>query len=83
MGGVVQELQLPSGNVLFEWHSVDHVSPAESYAAITSPFDYFHLELDRADRGREPTRLRAQHLDDLQDRPWKRRSDLATRWEEQ
>jgi Arylsulfotransferase (ASST) len=44
--GVVQELELPSGRVLFEWHSLDHVAPTESYAtAVTAAgnVDYFHL----------------------------------------
>lgn len=44
---VVQELDLRTGNVLFEWHSLDHVSLASSYIpyvkAQTTPWDYFHL----------------------------------------
>ncbi|HEY6539226.1 MAG TPA: arylsulfotransferase family protein [Candidatus Dormibacteraeota bacterium] len=44
---VVQELDLRSGNVLFEWHSLDHVAPASSYIpynrAQATPWDYFHL----------------------------------------
>ncbi|MGH7691832.1 MAG: arylsulfotransferase family protein [Candidatus Dormibacteria bacterium] len=44
---VVQELDLRTGNVLFEWHSLDHVSPSASYfhyvAAQSTPLDYFHL----------------------------------------
>jgi len=43
VGGVVRELALPSGAVLFEWHSVDHVALEESYAGIDHPFDYFHI----------------------------------------
>jgi len=45
--GVVQEIDIPSGNVLFEWHSLDHVGLDESYeplpASSTTPWDYFHL----------------------------------------
>jgi hypothetical protein len=43
--GVVQEIAVATGRVLFEWHSLDHVSPAESYAPIQpdEPYDYFHL----------------------------------------
>ena len=46
VGGVVQELELPSGNVLFEWHSLDHVSLDESHSGFQSQygyFDYFHV----------------------------------------
>ncbi len=49
--GVVQEVDIASGKVLFEWHSSDHVSLTESYAkpppaargAKAAPYDYFHL----------------------------------------
>ncbi len=44
--GVVQELDIATGRVLFEWHSADHVDPAESYEALpkdASPWDYFHV----------------------------------------
>jgi len=51
VGGVLQELELPSGRVLFEWRSLDHVTIDESHAAISTdtPYDYFHInsiELD-------------------------------------
>src|SRR5579862_433254 len=44
--GIVQELDIDTGRVLFEWHSLDHVGLEESYR--TSPtaagnIDYFHL----------------------------------------
>jgi hypothetical protein len=42
---VVQELDVATGNVLFSWHSLDHVPPAESEYAPPSngnAFDYFH-----------------------------------------
>src|SRR5215204_1832426 len=45
--GIVQELDIESGEVLFEWHSLDHVGLDETYATVSqdgSPgFDYFHL----------------------------------------
>lgn len=41
--GVVQELALPSGRVLFEWHSLDHVALTESHQSIGPRFDYFHV----------------------------------------
>ena len=44
IGGVVQELALPSGHVLFEWRSLDHVAVAETHAIYTGhPLDYFHV----------------------------------------
>jgi hypothetical protein len=52
IGGVVQELELPSGRVLFEWRSLDHVAVGESHWpwSQTGAYDYFHVnsvELDR------------------------------------
>jgi hypothetical protein len=45
--GVVQEIDIANGHVLFEWHSLDHVGLDESHAPVsTSPtvaWDYFHL----------------------------------------
>jgi hypothetical protein len=45
--GVVQELDVDSGRVLFEWHSLDHVGLDESHAPVptsaTTAWDYFHL----------------------------------------
>jgi len=44
IGGVVQELALPSGRVLFEWRSLDHVKIEETHAAYRGhPLDYFHV----------------------------------------
>ena len=52
VNGIVQELELPSGRVLFEWKSLDHVPISESHTGITNraAYDYFHvnsIELDR------------------------------------
>jgi hypothetical protein len=44
--GVVQEIDIASGDVLFEWHSVDHVALGESHAplpAAGNAYDYFHI----------------------------------------
>jgi hypothetical protein len=45
--GVVQEIDVSNGHVLFEWHSLDHVGLDESHAPPpTSPtvaWDYFHI----------------------------------------
>ena len=51
--GVVQEIDIESGAVLFEWHSGDHVAISESYLPQTAGlWDYFHLNsVDVADDG--------------------------------
>jgi hypothetical protein len=44
--GVVQELDVATGRVLFEWHSLDHIALTESYLpkiAPNQPHDYFHI----------------------------------------
>ncbi|HEX5850341.1 MAG TPA: arylsulfotransferase family protein [Rubrobacter sp.] len=45
--GIVQELDIETGEVLFEWHSLDHVDVQESYVNppedLTFVFDYFHV----------------------------------------
>jgi hypothetical protein len=43
--GIVQEVDIESGEVLFEWHSLDDIDPDESYYSPTGRkfFDYFHL----------------------------------------
>jgi hypothetical protein len=49
---VVQELDVASGDIVFEWHSLDHVPLEESlqanreparHATKKRPFDYFHV----------------------------------------
>src|SRR5215203_4278528 len=45
--GVVQEVDIETGEVLFEWHSLDHVGLEESYYRPSPDldwgFDYFHI----------------------------------------
>lgn len=42
--GVVLEVDISTGRVLHEWHSLDHVGVDETYASLTAgAFDYFHL----------------------------------------
>jgi hypothetical protein len=44
--GVVQEVDIATGNLLFEWRSDEHVALEESYQPITGnqiPWDYFHI----------------------------------------
>ena len=47
LDGVVQEIDIPTGLVLFQWDSLDHIPVSASYQAIPKntghPWDYFHL----------------------------------------
>jgi hypothetical protein len=45
VGGVVQELSLPSGRLIREWRSLDHVAVAETEVKSRpgARFDYFHV----------------------------------------
>src|SRR5262249_57265501 len=44
--GIVQEVAIPSGRVLFEWHSFPQITPDESYESVPDDdmsYDYFHI----------------------------------------
>ena len=45
--GIVQEVDIESGEVIFEWHSLEHVGIDESYSTLVegleSAYDYFHV----------------------------------------
>jgi hypothetical protein len=47
LDGVVQEIDVATGKVLFEWHSLDHVPLSDSYQPVptssSTPYDYFHI----------------------------------------
>jgi hypothetical protein len=44
IGGIVQEIAVPSARVLFEWRSLDHVAVEESYVVYNGhAYDYFHV----------------------------------------
>jgi hypothetical protein len=49
--GVAQEIDVATGNVVFEWHSIDHVALTESYASLptSGPYDYFHINSVKLD----------------------------------
>jgi hypothetical protein len=38
-----QEIDIPSGRVLLEWHSLDHIALEESYWPLGTDWDYVHL----------------------------------------
>ncbi len=44
---IMQEVDIPTGLVMFEWHADGHVALADSYATAprrsNEPFDYFHI----------------------------------------
>jgi hypothetical protein len=47
LDGIVQEIDIESGEVLFEWHSLEHIGLEESLYEpppdLTAAFDYFHI----------------------------------------
>jgi len=47
LDGIAQEVDIETGEVLFEWHSLDHVALEESYyqpkADQEGSYDYFHI----------------------------------------
>jgi hypothetical protein len=47
LDGIVQELDIESGEVLFEWHSLEHIGLEESLYEpppdLEAAFDYFHI----------------------------------------
>ena len=51
--GVLQEIDVKSGKVITEWHSLDGVPPSDSYepegARSASSFDYFHINSENFD----------------------------------
>ena len=43
LDSIVQEVDVKTGRVLFEWHSLDHVPITDTYSPVLDPFDYFHV----------------------------------------
>jgi hypothetical protein len=45
--GIVQEIDVATHRLLFEWHSLDHIGVSESYESLPSDpektYDYFHI----------------------------------------
>lgn len=55
LDGIVQEIDIKTGRVLFEWHSIDHVGLAETYVPMPKdttkePWDYFHINSINVDK---------------------------------
>jgi hypothetical protein len=52
---VMQEIDIRTGLVMYEWTSLDHVAPSESHeptgrSSTASPWDYFHINSINLDR---------------------------------
>jgi Arylsulfotransferase (ASST) len=47
---MVQEIDIASGRVLLEWHSLDHIEIGDSYWPLSSDWDYVHLNSIAVDR---------------------------------
>ena len=47
LDGVIQQIDIHTGLVMWEWHSLGHVDISESYSKppglSTNPYDYFHI----------------------------------------
>lgn len=47
LDGIVQEVDVATGKVLFQWNSLDHVPLSASYQPVptdpNTPYDYFHI----------------------------------------
>ncbi len=61
----IQEIDMKTGLVRWEWHSLDHVGASESEVEVpadATPWDYFHINAIDPRAGRPPARHGAQHL---------------------
>ncbi len=50
--GIAQEVDVATGRVVFEWHSLDHVGIDETHSDVptgSTPFDYFHINAVKVD----------------------------------
>ena len=81
--GVVQEVDVATGKVLFEWHSLDHVPLSDSYQPVPTSAEHalrlLPHQLGQPRHRRQPADLRPPHLDRLQGRPQDGRRHLAAR----
>jgi hypothetical protein len=54
INGVVQEINIHTGKVLFQWNSAEHVPYSQSEQALpssaSSPWDWFHINAVKVDR---------------------------------
>ncbi len=78
--GIVQEVDVASGRVLLEWHSLDHVPLSDSFQPVprtsATPYDYFHINAVNPD-GHGGLLVSARHTWTVYDLD---RSSGAVRW---
>jgi hypothetical protein len=43
MGGVAQEIEVPSARLVHEWRSLDYIALEEAYSRVGNAWDYFHI----------------------------------------
>jgi len=43
LDSIIQEIDVSTGKVLFEWHALDHIPLTDSFAPVADPYDYFHI----------------------------------------
>ena len=70
---LMQELDLATGLVRYEWHSLDHVPLSDTYVSprpgsLKEPFDFFHINSIDVHARRLAADRRAQHLGRLRRR---------------
>jgi hypothetical protein len=59
---IFQEIDLATGRLLLEWHSLDHVPLDESYAPVEANWDFFHINsVDLDDDGNLLISSRSMH----------------------
>ncbi len=63
---VVQEIDIKTGLVMWEWHALGHIPLSDSYNPVphSYPWDYVAPQLDRPGTGGRRARVGPQHLDD-------------------
>ena len=82
LDNVIQEIDVATGRLLFEWHSVGNVGLGESHDRRPddgSQFDYFHMNAVEDGARRRPAHLGAQHLRAVRDRPGDRARSTGAR----
>jgi hypothetical protein len=43
LGSIIQEVDIASGRLLFEWHGLQHIPVAASKEPMAAPYDYLHI----------------------------------------
>ncbi len=63
--GIAEEIDVATGRVLWEWHSLDHVAPSESVMPLpgdrSASFDYFHINAVDEDPARGAVLISARN----------------------